>query len=368
MARFVRSSLVALAACAALAGPVLAIGTSTYVYVHANGSSPSVYAFRLDPGGALTPVAGSPFFSSGTQGECFGFCNAAAFAADPRVLVTAGGTGVHTWTTDASGVLSEVSGSPAAFSASGGGTSLTTALVGSRTFVYTVQFESGALDGFEMAGDGTLSRISGMPLTGLAGIESCSAGGNKLAVLDENHHSMRTYVIGADGTLTPPAGKPVRIAGGGKLYFCTTTANGAFVLTGDWAKGRNVYAYRIDATTARLKRAGSMKLKIKDADGGISVASNGLVAAFASGGTKDMQILALNEKGKLLKRGKGQSSGLTHVTTHAWSPDGTLLVASSATNGETRSYAVSPAGVVTPTDVESTPSSDAMNGMAIVTR
>ena len=141
------------------------------------------------------------------------------------------------------------------------------------------------------------------------------------------------------------------------------------VRTGEWKKGRSIFAFRSDATTGKLAKPKAFGLKVKDADGGISVASNGLVAAFASKGPKDVQILRFLENGRFKKLGVPQASGLTHVTTHAFSPDGRILVASDPGLGETRSYSVDPVtGKLTLVSTVTTTTSGSLNGMAVLTR
>ncbi|MCE9634091.1 MAG: lactonase family protein [Planctomycetes bacterium] len=342
---------------------------ATYVYVHANDASPQVYAFSLGGDGSLTAVAGSPFAEGGSAGDCSGFCNAMTSSALRGTLLTANGSGVASLAVAGDGSVAPVGGSPFSYDVAELGTSVATVEVGGRAFVYASQYFGDAVDGFEIASDGTLTRIPGMPLTGIDSVGVIAGGGDKLFVCDEKHHRLRAFKVGADGTLTASSTKPTKVPGRGPIYFVTADPTGAFVFTGEWKKGRSIFAFRSDATTGKLAKPKAFGLKVKDADGGISVASNGLVAVFASKGPKDVQILRFAENGRFKKLGVPQASGFTHVTTHAFSPDGAFLIASDGGLDETRSYSVDAVtGKLSLVDTEPTPGSGSLNGIAILQR
>jgi 6-phosphogluconolactonase (cycloisomerase 2 family) len=137
---------------------------STFAFV---GAISGVYAFSLGPGGALTPVAGSPFDPSGDRDSNI------QLSPDGRFLFVSHDLSntVSVMSVGAGGALTEIAGSP--FPNTGGAFPLFVGTNASGTCLFALNPNQGAT-AFHITADGSLARV-GAP-TGSSG------GGSGIAV------------------------------------------------------------------------------------------------------------------------------------------------------------------------------------------
>ncbi len=372
------SRRIALVVSASLFGAALAVlsesgraaeGPRTFVYVHAVGSQSLLYGFELGSDGSLTALPGSPTVSPDSPGDCTGACNALAWSPLRDVLLSVGSAGVTTWEITGGGGLVESSGSPFRFDVSEPGTGVATVTLGDRAFAYATQYFGGSMDGWEIAADGSLVRVSGLPLTGRPGSSVVDGGGSRVVFCDEEKHRIAAFTAAADGTLTEVPRSPRKVPGKGGIYWSRISPDGAHAFIGEWRRGRTIYSFSFTSKSGALRTGPRTKLKIREADGGMSIASNGLVAVFADAGENDVQIFSLKPTGKLKRLGKPQDTGLGHVTSHGFSPDGLHLVTASASDGLVRSFSVDPVtGTLTAVATENIATAESANGMVVIPR
>ena len=350
------------------AGPSQAAPPSTtFVYVHDASGPPRVFGFVVEANGVLTPTPNSPYTEPDSAGSGPNASNAIAASAARAVVMTAGGTGVSTWKIFSDGSLHPVAGSPFAFQVHQRATSVQTVTVGTRTFAYATQYLGGSMDGFEVALDGTLARVAGFPLTGVPGISTLAGAGNKLVYANENTNTLRSYAVQADGTVKAGAKKPTKIKGAGNIYYVDLDPLGKFAFTGGYTSGGKIAGFKVKDPKGSLAAAGKTKPGLLDVDGGISISSTGIVAAFTGDGGTDTQTFRMSSKGKLKKLGTAQSSGLAKVTSSAFSPDGTILVAASSPSSAVNAYVVDQTtGVLTQASSQPIPFAVNVNGVVVV--
>jgi 6-phosphogluconolactonase (cycloisomerase 2 family) len=351
------------------AGPSeAALPSTTFVYVHDASNPPRVFGFVVEANGVLTPTANSPYTEPDVPGSGPNASNGIAASAADAVVMTAGGTGISTWKIFSDGSLHPVAGSPFAYQVHQPATSVQTVTVGARTFAYATQYNGGSMDGFEVAANGTLTRLAGFPLTGVPGISTLAAAGNKLVYANEITNSLRSYAVQADGSVKAGAKKPTKIKGAGSIYYVALDPLGKFAFTGGYTSGGKIAGFKVKDPKGSLAAAGGKtKPGLLDLDGGISISSTGLVAAFTGDGGADTQTFQLSSKGKLKKLGTAQSSGLAKVTSSAFSPDGTILVEASTASGGVASYSVdATTGVLTPASTQAIPFAANLNGVVVV--
>ena len=362
------AALVASSAGPSSAAPPVSAGI-TFVYVHDASSPPRVFGYLLGPAGALTPVAGSPFTSPDGPGTGFNASNAMAAAPSKNVILTAGSTGITSWRYTSDGTLGVIAGSPFKYQVGAAATSVQSVAVGARTFAYATQYNGGSMDGFEVAGDGTLTRVPGLPLTGIPGISTLAGASNKLVYVNESDNTLRSYAVKADGTVKAASKKTTKTTGAGPIYYTVLDPLGRFAFTGGYTGGGKIATFKVKASTGKLSRVkGSISPGLADVDGGISVSSSGLLATFAGGGGSDTQMFSLPSNGKLKKLCNPQALGLSKVTSSAFDPGGTVLVTASTASGSVRTFTVaSTTGLLTVADTESIPGAANLNGVVVFT-
>jgi 6-phosphogluconolactonase (cycloisomerase 2 family) len=124
-----------------------------------NNDSNYVDAYSLSSSGTLTPVPGSPFWNgvSGTGPNSFDL----VLSPDDDFLFTTDSftQDVTSFSVSPAGALSPVTGSPFYTSSWEGGTTITR----NGDFVYSVQFASGKVDGRKVNHDGSLTAVRGTP-------------------------------------------------------------------------------------------------------------------------------------------------------------------------------------------------------------
>lgn len=344
--------------------------TSTFVYLHSTGGTPQVHAYRLEANGSFTELAGSPYAEPDTPGSCANFCNAIAWVPSRNVLLTAGGTGITSWTVATDGTLTATPGSPYKFGIAQPATSVVGLARGSKTFAYATQYFGHDLDGFEVLADGSLAHLAGLPLRNITGASVLSGGGSKLVYCDEDNYRLRALKVSGKGKVK--AGKPVAPKGNGSIYYVTVAPSGKFAYAGEW-NAQGLFSFKISGKPGLAPaKNGKTTLSIANADAGVSLSSTGLAAVFANQGVDDVQMFTVpasgKTKGSLTALGGAQSSGLATVNVQTFSPDGQFLLAASATGSTLRSFDVNPTSGAISEAASVTVTGSVFNGLVSITR
>jgi len=164
----------------------------------------SVSMFAVAPGGAITPVAGSPF-GLGAGNQPF----SVAFSPSGGLLSTANTNGntVSVFTVAVNGALTQVTGSP--YSTGSGSQPLSVAFSADGGLLATANSEGNSVSVFSVASGGTLSDVVGSPFSSGNGTRTVAFGpGGLLAAANYFAGTVSVFSPGAGGTLTPIAGSP----------------------------------------------------------------------------------------------------------------------------------------------------------------
>jgi 6-phosphogluconolactonase len=215
MATMIVAGLVATPAIASATSPVVG-----HVYVNDNTAvTNTVGAFDQHADGSLTPLVGSPFAAGGAgTGALIGSQGAIQVTADGNwvLAVDAGSNQVSVLAIGANGALTPAPGSPVS---SGGIEPVSIAVHGG--LVYVANEGNGTTGsnytGFTLAGDGRLTPLADstvpLPPTALPGDILFNGTGKNLIGIevggtDPSTFRIDSFLVGADGRLTPAAGSP----------------------------------------------------------------------------------------------------------------------------------------------------------------
>ncbi len=135
------------------------------------GTFSGVYVFSIGPGGALTPVMGSPFDPSGERDSNIQLSPDERFLFVPHFLTNT----VSVMSVAAGGALTEIAGSP--FPNTGGTFPQAAVANASGTCLFALDLTQGAV-AFSVAADGSLTRVgaaTGGPTGGIGGIAAYPA-------------------------------------------------------------------------------------------------------------------------------------------------------------------------------------------------
>jgi 6-phosphogluconolactonase len=206
-----------------VATPAIASATSPvvgHVYVNDNTAvTNTIGAFDQHGDGSLTPLAGSPFAAGGAgTGALVGSQGAIQVTADGNwvLAVDAGSNQISVLAIGADGSLTPAPGGPVS---SGGIEPVSIAVHGD--LVYVANEGNGATGsnytGFTLSGDGRLTPLAGstvpLPPTALPGDILFNGTGKNLigievGTTDPSTFRIDSFLVGADGRLTPAAGSP----------------------------------------------------------------------------------------------------------------------------------------------------------------
>jgi DNA-binding beta-propeller fold protein YncE len=250
-----------------------------FAYV-TNFGSKNVSAYSIAAGGALTPLAASPF-AAGTD--------PAGIAIDPTgrfaYVTNFGSNDVAAYSIDAtSGALKKVKGSP--FAAGTGPYSV--AVEPSGKFAYVTSFGSDNVFAYAIdANSGALTPVNGSPFR--AAHEPLSVAVDpvgKFAYVDNyGSNSVSAYTINAtNGALTPVTGSP--FAAGIGPYSVTVYPSGKFVYVASLGSD-NIYGFAIDATSGALRSLPGSPFAEGYGPVGLIIAPNGRFAYAPNEGDND---------------------------------------------------------------------------------
>ncbi|MBL8019006.1 MAG: beta-propeller fold lactonase family protein [Leptospirales bacterium] len=152
----------------------------------------------------------------------------------------------------ASGMLSQVSGSPFAIGPASGGSACQPVVDLSGRYVYNANAPGGSIYGFSIdVASRTISSIPGMPVTGLnqtlpVAIDSRS----RYVFASENNSGgfLKEFTIGSNGGLTQIGS----VNGGTQPSYPIVDTFDRFVFVGDFSGTNSAYPYKIDPSTGGL--------------------------------------------------------------------------------------------------------------------
>jgi hypothetical protein len=297
----------------------------TFVYVY-NGSNetdnaPQIFGFEFSPkSGALTPVPGSPVAVPDVGTDCTGQCQAMDYSKKRKTIVVSGPTGLSSFLVDKDGSLTVASGSPFG---DANLTGVATVQVGKRSFVYSGDFDTTDLHGFEIGTDGVLTQLPSSPFdSGLNAPSGAIARKRFLLVADQptdlpTPPALGVFAIGADGTPANAPGSPLELDGVFSFNVGSDAAGKFAYLADDAADAAGpirVHSVRIDKKTgAPSVVPGSpfaSDLAFEFASGA-SVGKGGLLAAVASDEVDDdLALFGTAKDGTLEQIGTGQDTNV----------------------------------------------------------
>lgn len=329
-----RSVLVA-AAVAALAVPASA--GDKFAYIHdRGGDTDRIRAYAVDATGLLTEVAGSPFASSGLPGGAFSNCATMAPMkfGKQHYLFTSAADGVVVWKIADDGVLTEVPGSPFDDGIGPQGYLGTGALVvGGKLFIYSAVLNSDVVVDFEVQADGTLVPLPGPHASTGADPIGLAAARRTVLTADSTSSTLSAFRVGNDGSLTPAPGSPFTVTGG--TWSVSLDRNGRFAYSLD--EGTGLHAWSVSASDSTLTElAGSPFAKgfTGKWSGGEFVGSKLFFACrwpTPAAGDLDITVLKRASDGSLTTIGY-QTTGFASIDVHAVDQDGKFFLAVSADN------------------------------------
>jgi hypothetical protein len=322
-----RVLLIAFLACE-LSSAGVALAKKTFVYVHDRRNGGFVWGFTMDRRGKLAAVPGSPFALVDSGEDCTGLCQTMAYASKRRVLLTAGDTGLTSWTVAKNGALAAVGGAPVAGGAPElGGTAVVQ--TGKRVFAYSASFPAAAVLGFEVMKDGSVALLPGAPVATGAGPVGMDARRTAVFVANEDGLSLSVYAASSDGTLTPAPGSPVALPGAVEVFNVNPDPRGARVYVADDgdADGGRIFGFAVDRRSAALTPLAGSPVRTFSVGGktGIAVAKKLLFAFDFEDGTNDIQPFAIGRDGSLTPTGIIIDSRLS-IDAHAIDAAGKRLV------------------------------------------
>jgi 6-phosphogluconolactonase len=169
----------------------------------ANKDGNSVSVFAVSQGGALRPVAGSPFGITSPR--------SLAFSPTEALLASVGHGGATMFSVSPEGALSPVAGSPFA----AGSIPTSVAIRPDGRLLAIANSDSDDISVFSVAAGGSLTPSPGSPFKTLKGSRpfavAFSPGGNLLAVTNYQFHAVSMYSVSSDGALSQAPGSPYNL-------------------------------------------------------------------------------------------------------------------------------------------------------------
>lgn len=234
-----------------------------FVYVN-NDSDPvnTVSGFSIGPGGALTPVAGSPFLTGSvgpSSGGLFAINRATVSAVGRFLFVSNLNSGnVSAFSINPiSGVLTLVPGSP--FSTGGTG-ECSIAPTPDGQFLIGANDISNNITVFSIAGNGALAIVPGSPVPagGTPDGIKVSPNGKFLAVALVFSDAVQMFSIGSNGSLTQVPGSPFVTTGPGAAAGVEINCASNLLFVGEAVgSGTTVDVFNIDPNGALTPAPGS---------------------------------------------------------------------------------------------------------------
>jgi hypothetical protein len=319
-----RRSALALSALLALALPAGA-EARTFVYVFdastTEANDPKIYGFE-SRAGIVAPLPGSPFDIPDTFTRCTGQCETMEYVKKRKTLVVSGPTGLSSFLVNKDGSLAAVAGSP--FGDAGPFTGLGAVQLGKRALVYSTEFDTGAIHGFEVGTDGVLTPITNSPFA----TELHSPGGlvarkRLLLVADSTTeppvgdplpNGFGVFVVGDDGTPVAAPDTPLVLPDADIVFTVGSDAAGKrayLVDAGPKGGSFEILGFAIDKTTGAPTPIPGSPFDAAvphDVASGLVVGKGIVAAAAFGGGDDDLALFRPAKDGSLAKLGSGQDS------------------------------------------------------------
>lgn len=311
---------------------------STFVYVHDNGTTNRIHAFRFESQGTLTAVAGSPFVVNNSSSSCGGNCQSLAYSAKRKMLFATGGGGLRVLRLKGNGALQLVGRTPV-----GGGRFLGAAAIdrGSRTFVYASEYLAARIRGFEVSKTGSLRELPSSPFATGQLPDGLSSVGSLLFSANEQGGTVSSFRVEADGRLTAAAGSPVDPPAA-FFFNAQPDPSGRLLYVGD-CQNPVLYGYAVDAGGALTPLSPDrLTLGIVNTCGGVALGKQPLMFAYArvSGGGPDVQAVRRGTDGALEIASAPQTTGLGRLDVAALDPTERFLAVACSASSLLRSYVV----------------------------
>jgi 6-phosphogluconolactonase (cycloisomerase 2 family) len=368
MRRLAKGLVVALLAAAFGSSlPCLGGAKGNYVYVYDRGSTTSqVFGFSMARDGTLTALTDSPFAVPDT-GNCGGLCQPMAYAKKRKLLFVSGEIGTSVFRVEEGGGLSLVVGSPFG---PGSGDHLGTAVYekSGRTFVYSTEYDNDQVRGYEVQEDDTLVELDASPFAVEDGPDGMTAVKNNLFVCNENAHSVSSFVINADGTLTEAADSPFTPRTDFS-YNVVPDPRGKFLFVGGCGDG-NVEVFKIDRRTANLTAHEDGPFQTNLADNCSGLAASKSLVVVPDDNSAPVQVMKRSGDGSLALLGEVQNSPMASGTDcPAFEPKGKFLLLARDTTMDVRVFSVDKrTGLLTQVDNEAVGTVSNLNAMVFVKR
>ncbi len=223
----------------------------------ANSGSSKITVFSIASTGALTPVAGSPFFTLSTP-------DGIKVSPDGKFLAVAEYLAnlVEMFSIAASGALTSLGGF------AGGGGSQSGQLAGvdidcSTGFLYGAEANPGntIVDAYSIASNGTLTPLTGSPFIPGVGDNSnvvlLSSDDKTLFVSNQFSHTITVFSVASDGSLSPVPGSPFPMNGGAITPTAMATSqDGTLLYVADYSIGA-VSVFSVASTGVLTEVTGS---------------------------------------------------------------------------------------------------------------
>lgn len=278
---------------------IVASPDGKFVYV-ANHVSGNVSAFSADATtGALTPVAGSPFGAGGTSPAPI----AVASSPDGRFVFAANNgtpSNVSVYAVSPTGTLTAVGGSPF------GGVAQPEALTVSpdSKFLYVTDGNPAGVAVFSLDAAGALTPVAGSPFASGSAPRAIVASGDGKFVYVADNADVWVYAVDAGGALTPIAGSPFPASGARTIALAP---NGKYAYANAGSNG--VGAYSIDATTGALTTIAGSPFPAHSQVFSITVTPDGAYAFAADPLTNDISVFSVDTNSGVLSAAASPIAG-----------------------------------------------------------
>lgn len=268
-------------------GFALTYSTSPQFLYLATSGGATFSGFSINPNtGALTPIPGSPFASSGN--------NPAAIAVDPSFpflyAANAGSNSISAFTMSMStGALTAV-GSPVSVNFAPNG--LATDPVGLFLYVSTLSGASGDLEGFSInTATGALTPIAGSPFASFLATALVTPPSSNFLYAADEAGFIHVFSIAAGGALAEINGSPY--PAGNEPFSMDLDALGEFLYAANFVSD-NVSAYAINATTGALSPVAGSPFAVGHAPQGVAVFPLGGLLYVTNGGDNNVSAFTIN--------------------------------------------------------------------------
>lgn len=368
MRRLAKGLVVALLAAAFGSSlPCLGGAKGNYVYVYDRGSVTSqVFGFSMASDGTLTALADSPFAVPDT-GNCGGLCQPLAYAKKRKLLFASGAIGTSVFRVEEGGGLTLVVGSPFG---PGDGDHLGTAVYekAGRTFVYSTEYDNDQVRGYEVQEDDTLVELDASPFAVDNSPDGMTAVKNNLFVVNEDAHTVSSFVISADGTLTEAPDSPFTPRTDFS-YNAVPDPRGKYLFVGGCNDG-NVEVFKIDRRTANLAAHEDGPFQSLIADNCSGLAASKSLVVVPDDNSAQVQVMKRGGGGSMALLGEVQTSPMVSGTDcSGFDPKGKFLLLARDTTMDLRVFSVDRrTGLITQVDNEALGTVSNLNAMVFVKR